>query len=111
MKLIGRLGALIVGVLGFIAGLAFDAAHATFQHLFEPGSTTHGFIALLFLIVGLIGALIALFAPRAAALLLLISGLGFVIFLGFVAGIIPALILFIAALLAYLDRSVSAARA
>jgi hypothetical protein len=104
MKLIGRLGALIAGVVGFVAGFIFNVAHSTFAHLFEPSSTTHGFIALLFLVVGLIGALIALFAPRAAALLLVVSAVGFIIFVGFLVGIIPAIILLIAAVLAFIDR-------
>jgi hypothetical protein len=104
MKLIGRLGALIVGVVGFVAGFIFNVAHSTFAHLFEPGSTTHGFIALLFLVVGLIGALIALFAPRTAALLLVVSAVGFTIFVGFLVGIIPAILLLIAAVLAFIDQ-------
>jgi hypothetical protein len=105
MKLIGRLGALIAGVLGFVVGLIFNVAHSTITHLFEPSSTTHGFIVLLFLVVGLVGALIALFAPRAAALLLLISAVGFIIFIGnILVGIIPAIILLIAAGLAFIDR-------
>lgn len=111
MKLIGRLGALIVGLLGFVVGLVVNVIHSSVKHIFEPGSTTHGFIALLFLIVALIGSLIALFAPRAAALLLVISAVGFIIFVGFLAGIVPALILLIAALLAYIDRSQSSVRA
>src|SRR5215469_12779687 len=104
MKLIGRLGALIAGVLGFIVGFILNVAHSTFAHLFQPNSTTHGFIALLFLIVGLIGALIALFAPRASALLLVVSAVGFIIFVGFLVGIIPAILLLIAAGLAFIDR-------
>jgi hypothetical protein len=104
MKLIGRLGALIVGVVGFVAGFIFNVAHSTFAHLFEPSNTTHGFIALLFLVVGLIGALIALFAPRIAALLLVVSAVGFIIFVGFLVGIIPAILLLIAAVLAFIDQ-------
>jgi hypothetical protein len=104
MKLIGRLGALIAGLLGFVVGFIFNVAHSTFAHVFEPGSTTHGFIALLFLVIGLIGALIALFAPRAAALLLVISAVGFIIFVGFLVGIIPAILLLIAAGLAFIDQ-------
>jgi hypothetical protein len=105
MKLIGRLGALIVGLLGFVVGFALNVAHSTFARLFQPGSQTHGFIALLFLVVGLVGSLIALFAPRASALLLVISAIGFIIFVGFAAGIVPALILLLAAVLAYIDRT------
>jgi hypothetical protein len=97
-------------VLGFIVGLILNIVHSTFNHVFDPGSTTHGFIAFLFLVVGLIGALIALFAPRVSALLLLISAIGFIIFVGFIAGIVPALLLLLAALLAYIDRSVARAR-
>jgi hypothetical protein len=104
MKLIGRLGALIVGLVGFVAGFIFNVVHSTFAHLFQPGSTTHGFIALLFLVVGLIGALIALFAPRAAALLLVVSAVGFIIFVGFLVGIIPAILLLISAVLAFIDQ-------
>jgi chromate transport protein ChrA len=104
MKLIGRLGALIAGVLGFVAGIIADLIHSAASHIFQPSSSTHGFIALLFLIVGLIGALIALFAPRASALLLVVSAVGFIIFVGFVAGIIPAILLLIAAGLAFIDR-------
>jgi hypothetical protein len=108
MKLIGRLGALIVGLIGFVVGFIFNVLHSTFNHLFQPGSATHGFIALLFLLVGLIGSLIALFAPRTAALLLVISAIGFIIFVGILSGIFPALILLVAALLAYIDRRTSA---
>jgi FtsH-binding integral membrane protein len=104
MKLIGRLGAMIAGVLGFIVGLIFDAVHSGLTHFLQPNSTTHGFIALLFLVVGLIGALIALFAPRASALLLVVSAVGFIIFVGLLAGILPAIILLIAAGLSYIDR-------
>jgi hypothetical protein len=108
MKLIGRLGALVVGLLGFVVGFVLNVVHSTFNHLFDPGSATHGFIALLFLLVGLVGSLIAIFAPRAAALLLLVSAIGFIIFVGFGYGIVPALILLVAAFLAYIDRSQSA---
>jgi hypothetical protein len=108
MKLIGRLGALIAGLVGFIVGFVLNVVHSTFKHLFDPGSTTHGFIALLFLLVGLVGSLIALLAPRAAALLLLVSAIGFIIFAGLISGIVPALILLLAAVLAYIDRSQSA---
>jgi hypothetical protein len=108
MKLIGRLGALIAGLVGFVVGFILNVLHSTFQHLFQPGSATHGFIALIFLLVGLVGSLIALFAPRTAALLLVISAIGFIIFAGIAAGILPALILLLAAFLAYIDRSQSA---
>ena len=108
MKLIGRLGALIIGLIGFVVGLVLNVLHSTLKHLFQPGSTTHGFLALIFLIVGLVGSLIALFAPRTAALLLVISAIGFIIFVGFLVGIVPALILLLAAVLAYIDRGVSA---
>ncbi|MGO8949066.1 MAG: hypothetical protein ACLQUY_15750 [Ktedonobacterales bacterium] len=103
MKLIGRLGALIVGIIGFIVGVIIDAVNSTVAHLFQPGNSTHGFIVLVFLIVGLLGSLIALFAPRASGVLLVISAIGVVIFV-FPLGIIPAAILLIAALLAFIDQ-------
>lgn len=110
MKLIGRLGALVLGLLGFVLGLIFDAIYAGANHLFDPGNQTHGFIALLLLLVGLVGALSAIFAPRFAALLLVISAVGFFI-IALAYAIVPALFLLIAAALAYLDRSKAAARA
>jgi hypothetical protein len=105
MKLIGRLGALIMGILGFVIGFIFNVAHSTFAHVFQPDNTTHGFIVLLFLVVGLVGSLIVVFAPRTAALLLVISAVGFIVFIGniFVA-IVPAVLLLIAAGLAFIDR-------
>lgn len=108
MKIVGRLGALILGVLGFVLGFIFNIAHSTLQHVFDPGYKTHGFIALLFLIVGLIGALMALPKPTAAAVLLVIAAIGFIVFVGFLAGIVPVILFLLAALLAYVDRSVSA---
>lgn len=110
MKLIGRLGALVFGILGFLLGLIFDAMYAGATHIFEPGSQTHGFIALLLLLVGLVGALIALPGPTVAAALLVIAAVGFLIIAhGF--AVVPAIFLLIAALLAYVDRSKQTARA
>ena len=103
MKVIGRLGALLLGVLGFIVGFILNIVHSTVQRVFQLGAT-HGFIAFLFLVVGLLGSLIALFAPRTAALLLVISAIGFIIFVGLLYGIVPAVILLIAALLAFIDQ-------
>lgn len=110
MKLIGRLGALVFGILGFLLGLIFDAIYAGANHIFDPGNQTHGFIVLILLVVGLVGALAAIPGPRFAALLLLISAVGFLIIAhGF--AIVPAIFLLIAALLAFVDRSKAQARA
>ena len=110
MRLIGRLGALVLGILGFLLGLIFDAIYAGANHIFDPGNTTHGFIALLLLLVGLVGAIAAVPGPRFAALLLVISAVGFLIIAhGF--AIIPAIFLLIAALLAYVDRGKVQSRA
>ena len=103
MKIIGRLGALLLGVLGFIVGFVLNIVHSTVHSVFQLGAT-HGFVAFLFLVVGLVGSLIALFAPRTAALLLLISAIGFIIFVGLLYGIVPAVILLIAAILAFIDQ-------
>jgi len=110
MKLIGRLGALVFGILGFLLGLIFDAIYAGATHILEPGNQTHGFIVLILLVVGLVGALAALPGPRFAALLLLISAVGFLI-IAHAYAIVPAIFLLIAALLAFVDRSKAPARA
>lgn len=110
MKLIGRLGALVFGILGFFLGLIFDAIYAGANHIFEPGNQTHGFIVLILLVVGLVGAIAAIPGPRFAALLLLIAAVGFLIIAQLYA-VVPAIFLLIAALLAYVDRSKAQTRA
>jgi hypothetical protein len=110
MKLIGRLGALVFGILGFLLGLIFDAIYAGANHIFDPGYQTHGFIGFLLLLVGLVGAILALPGPLFAAILLVVSAVGFIIIAGGYA-IVPAIFLLIAALLAYVDRNKSSAKA
>lgn len=110
MKLVGRLGALVFGILGFLLGLIFDAIYAGATHIFEPGNQTHGFIAFLLLLLGFVGALIALPSPTIAAALLAIAAVGFLI-IAHGWAVVPAIFLLIAALLAYVDRSKQTARA
>ncbi|HLZ20923.1 MAG TPA: hypothetical protein VKQ30_02195 [Ktedonobacterales bacterium] len=108
MKIIGRMGALILGLVAFVVGFIINVVHSSFAHLFEPGSSTHGFIALLFLLIGLVGAFVALPRPVAAAVLMVIAAIGFIVFVGFGGGIVPAILFLLAALLAYVDRSATA---
>lgn len=103
IKLIGRLGALVFGILGFLLGLILDVTYAGANHIFDPSDQAHGFIGILLLLAGLAGAITALWGPLFAAILLVISAVGFVIIAhGF--AIIPSILLLIAAILAFGDH-------
>jgi hypothetical protein len=107
-RIIGRLGALILGLIGvvlaFIVNFAYSGVHRLIQ--LSGGTTmdqTHGFIGLLLILVGLVGSILALTAPEFAAILLLIAGVGFFFIVGWYA-ILASPFFILAAILAYIDR-------
>ena len=109
LKLAGRTLGMIIGVIGaFVALLVtiFTVVAGHLEKAINPGTggSTHGFIGFLSFLVGLIGALIAIPFPSAAALLMVVAGLAMI----YVAGawaILGAPLLIIGAILAFLDRS------
>src|SRR5262249_42457184 len=108
MRFIGRLGALVLGLIGTVIGLLVNFAYSAFHDIARwAGDTsldsTHGFIGFFLMVAGLIGALIAPLAPSASALLLLLARLGFLFLVHWVAIIVTPFFL-VAAVLAYLDR-------
>lgn len=105
-RLIGRTGALILGLIGVVIAFVFDIFGLVAGHAI--GTQTHGWLGILFLLVGLVGSLIVYFFPEVAALLLVIAAIGFFFVISWVA-IIPAIFFVLAAILAYIDRRPSTA--
>src|SRR5258708_26051288 len=82
MRLIGRLGALVLGLIGAVIGLVVNFAYSAFHDIARwAGDThmdsTHGFIGFFVLVAGTIGTLIAPAPPPASAVLLFIARIGF----------------------------------
>ena len=114
LKLAGRTLAMIVGIVGAIVALLVTIISVVGGHIdkaINPAAqgSTHGFIGTLCFIVGLIGALIAIPFPSAAALLMVVAGLAMIYVAGWGA-IIGAPLLIIGAILAYLDRKKASAQ-
>ncbi len=102
MRIIGRLGAMVLGLIGVVVGIIVDLIVAVSGN--ANNLVTHGGRGLLFVLAGLIGSLIVLFAPIVAAILLAIAGIGFFFVVGPLPAILVALPFVLAALLAYADR-------
>ena len=109
-RILGRLGALIFGLVGVVLGLIVNFVFSTVSDVnrLAGGSlpASHGFIGLGAMIVGFVGAILAPAKPGAAALLLLIAGAGFFYPVHLFA-LIASPFLLVAALLAFIDRSPS----
>ena len=108
MRLIGRLGALVLGLIGAIIGLVVNFAYSAFHDIARWAGdakidSTHGFLGFFVLVIGIIGALVAPVAPSVAALLLLIAGIGIIFIVKWFALIVAPFFL-VAAVLAYIDR-------
>jgi hypothetical protein len=107
-RILGRLGALILGIIGVVLGFVVNFAYSGIHRLVHlAGGTTmdqtHGFIGLLLILVGLVGTMLTLVAPETAAILLLISGVGFFFIVGWYA-LLASPFLILAAILAWVDR-------
>ena len=116
-KLAGRVAALVIGLVGSIVALIVTLVSVVAFHtnqLFDTSSVatghSHGFIGFLCFVLGVIGSLAALLFPGFAALLLLIAGL-VMLYVAGGWGVIPLIILALAAWLAYADRSTARRRA
>jgi len=110
-RILGRFAAAVVGLVGVVIGVIINFLVSAGHDLFGLGGDikTHGWIGLTLMLIAFVGVLLAMFKPRAAALLLAVGGLGLFYPLGLLA-ILPAVFLVIAALLAYFDRSPAQAK-
>jgi hypothetical protein len=110
-RIAGRLAAAVLGLIGVVLGLVVNLTYSAFNDgakLF--GATlpaTHGVIGFGLLFLAFVGAVIAVFKPRASAALLLIGGAGFFYPVHWFALIASPFIL-LGALLAFIDKSPSA---
>lgn len=102
MRIVGRLGALLLGILGVIVGFFVNLIGVVNGHMNQL--TTHGFLGTVLVIVGLIGAVLAPVSPIVAAVLMLIAGIGFFFVVGPLAALLVAVPFVLGAILAYMDR-------
>jgi len=108
MRIIGRLGALILGIIGVIVGTIGTFVGFANAHIGSSDAQSHSFVGIVLLLAAVAGCLLVLFAPEVAAILLLIAGLGFFYVLGWGALFVSPFFI-AAAVLAYVDRRVTTA--
>lgn len=112
-RILGRLGALVFGLVGVVLGLivnfVFSTVHDAEKLLGTNTTASHGFIGLGAMIVGFVGAVLAPAKPGVAALLLLIAGAGFFYPVHLYA-LIASPFLLVGALLAFVDRTPAPAK-
>jgi hypothetical protein len=109
MRIAGRVGALILGLIACAIALVTDILYSLMHRMSGAlGSTnldqTHGFIGFLLVLVGVLGSILALFSPVVAAVLLLIAGIG-LLFVVKGWAIISLIFFVLAAYLAFRDRA------
>ncbi len=109
-----RVLAAIIGIVGAVVALIVNIVYSGVNDLLNVSGLSvhhsHGFVGLLLVVVGVIGALVAIPRPVVGALLLLVAGLGFIVIVHWWAFIASPLLL-LAAVLAYMDRNKAQAKA
>ena len=99
-----RMLAMIVGLVGvvlaFIVNLLYCSLHVLGRVAGITSSPSHFFFGLLVVLIGLIGSVLALFAPIVGAVLLAVAGIAFFFIAGWWA-LLASPFLLIAAVLAY----------
>ena len=109
MRFVGRAGAMILGLVGVVIALIVNFAYSAVHDALRLGgdkhiSHSHGVIGFLLILVGFVGAVLAIPAPATAAALLLIACIG-LFFIVKAYAVICGVFLLLAAVLAYVDRS------
>lgn len=108
MRIIARVLALILGLIGCAIGLVVNVSYSTFHRAASmlgdaTLDRTHGFIGLALIAVGVVASFLALVQPIAAAVLLLIVGIAlFWVVKGF--AVFSILFFVLAAVFAFLGR-------
>ncbi|MBO0702181.1 MAG: hypothetical protein J2P38_04560 [Candidatus Dormibacteraeota bacterium] len=108
MRIISRILALILGLVGSAIALIVDISYSAFHRAIgmlgdATLDRTHGFIGFLLVLVGVIGSILALFQPVVAAVFLLVAGIGlFFVVKGF--ALFSILFFVLAAIFAFLGR-------
>ncbi len=103
-----RIIALTLGVVGAISALIINIIYSTGRHInnivFNGDATSNGFVGLLLVLAGLIGAVLTPILPVVGAVLMAIAGIGFFAIVGWWALVVASPLLLIAAVLAYSAR-------
>lgn len=102
---------MIVGIIGAILGLLFTFINFGVRAFASGIGSAHTPTGIAMSILAFIGALLALPFPTVSAVLMLIAGIVLVVIQGWL-GVLPLIVLAIAAIMVFLDRNrqVSAAR-
>ena len=99
-----RVLAMIIGLVGvvvaFVVNLLYSSLHTLSRIAGVAYGPSHFLFGLLVILIGLIGSVLALFAPIAGAVLLLVAGIAFFFIAGWWA-LFASPFLLIAAVLAY----------
>ncbi len=103
-----RIIGMVVGIVGAIIAFIIVAINFTVKAFAVGIGTGHTPTGIAMAILALIGALLALPFPRVSSALMLIAGIVLVLIAGWL-GVIPLVVLAIAALLVFLDRNKRAA--
>lgn len=100
-----RMLALVLGVIGALCALVINIVYSTGRHInnivFQGSATSHGFIGLLLVLAGLVGAAITPAFPIVGAVLMAIAGVGFFFIVGWWALLLASPLLLVAAFLAF----------
>lgn len=108
LRISARVLALILGVIGAICALIINIVYSTGRHVnnivFNGDATSHGFIGLLLVLVGLVGAIVTPLLPIAGAVLMAIAGIGFFFIVGWWALLLASPLLLIGAGIAFNAR-------
>jgi hypothetical protein len=103
-----RIVAAVIGVVGAIVAFIVNALYSGIHDVMKASGAfsgrTHGFIGLLLVVVGLVGAFAGIPWPIAGAVLMLIAGLGFIYVVHWWA-LVASPLFILAAVLAYMDRN------
>src|SRR5215831_20855007 len=101
LRFSSRVLALILGVIGSICALVINILYSTGRHVnnivFNGDATSHGFIGLLLVLAGLVGAIITPLLPILGAVLMAIAGIGFFFIVGWWALLLASPLLLIGA--------------
>lgn len=105
LRFAGRTVALVIGLVGAVVALFITFINFFIKNIAAGGlGNAHTPTGIFLSLLAGVGALLAFFFPTAAAVLMLLAGIG-MLFVAGGWGVIPLIILAVAALLAFLDRS------
>lgn len=100
-KITFRIIATVIGFIGVLIAVITDILYATGSAIF--GGHSHPWYGMLVVLVAFIGAVLALFRPAVAALVMAVAAIAFFFVVGGWAAF-ASVVLLIAALVAFLDR-------